>query len=1445
MRNLLYLTILWLQCLCAQAQIPADNYRFYVDEGRKMIVCNQLPIPSQITGSPIQMQFGSKVFTFAGNVTTLSYGVKYLITNDGQQYSLYFTQLPLVNLEVPDPSQINLEEEIPGGISIAEPTTSPLVSNMAIRIRGNSSSFFPKKNYRVQFKDAQGKNKDQSILGLRSDKRWLFFGMWNEELRSTNNVSHNLWIDMHKLYYAASEPSAVSSIRTKYVEVFMNKSYKGVYMIGEDMDRKQLQLKKNDGDVTRGELFKADDWSLSAAWEGIGVAKPAPGAEDWQSWELEYPDYSDWNNHHNLLKAVIESSDADFKANIWNLFKQENVIDYFIFLNLLSVEDNMEKNYFIGRYDQGQPWFFVPWDLDGAWGYFPDGVRSNKTQGDRQNGLFKKLFRTNPDGFKNKLATRYFQLRQNLLAEANLKNRFQTNYNLLNSNLIYERDAAVSQDNYGGANRSGGLAYVNNYITQRLAWLDTYFCPMMDGGCNGQSSCAFDITATASNTSPACSANVTLSSGCTGADCAGVIYTWSGNGINQTGSSINITAPGANGSYTYTVKASKSGCADKTATVTLNITNCNPPVGNDPFSACFEAENQSGNGAITGDPNASNGSTRGEKDNYNHYVDYAVNGVKVTGTHQVKVRYYANGAAQASFSVNGSVVLPSANFPPTYSWNIVWREETFNVTLNQGNNTLRIQGLSGYSIRQDKICVTGPGGQNPQEPTCNFNIAPSANKATYAPQEQISFNANCTGGDCGSVTYAWTGNGANASGSTANINAPSAPGSYTYTLTATKNGCANKTVNVIIQVANSQPSCAFDITATASNTSPACSANVTLSSGCTGADCAGVIYTWTGNGINQTGSSINITAPGANGSYTYTVKASKSGCADKTATVTLNITNCNPPVGNDPFSACLEAESQSGNGAITGDPNASNGSTRGEKDNYNHYVDYAVNGVKATGTHQVKVRYYANGAAQASFSVNGNVVLPSANFPPTYSWNIVWREETFNVTLNQGNNTLRIQGLPGYSIRQDKICVTGPGGQNPQEPTCNFNIAPSANKATYAPQEQISFNANCTGGDCGSVAYAWTGNGANASGSTANINAPSAPGSYTYTLTATKNGCANKTVNVTIQVSNSQPSCAFDITATASNNSPACSANVTLSSGCTGADCAGVIYTWTGNGINQTGSSINITAPGANGSYTYTVKASKSGCVDKTATVTLNITNCNPPVGGNFSLCLESESQSGNGAITGDPNASNGSTRGAKEDYNHYVDYAVNGVPNAGVYQLKLRYSASSNPNIAISVNGNTAIALVNVTATYTWNIVFREEVFNVTLAAGNNTVRIQGLSGPSIRQDKLCVSGTGSNNARMGAPEKLFGPAAPDESLKVFPNPSPGEFNAKFSLSDGNEGTITVTDIRGRVWHTSKVKGNGAHDEQIKLPNVPSGIYLIQIKNGKTTEVKKLLIGQ
>lgn len=124
-----------------------------------------------------------------------------------------------------------------------------------------------------------------------------------------------------------------------------------------------------------------------------------------------------------------------------------------------------------------------------------------------------------------------------------------------------------------------------------------------------------------------------------------------------------------------------------------------------------------------------------------------------------------------------------------------------------------------------------------------------------------------------------------------------------------------------------------------------------------------------------------------------------------------------------------------------------------------------------------------------------------------------------------------------------------------------------------------------------------------------------------------------------------------------------------------------------------------------------------------------------------FSQCLESESMSGaNGPVTSDPNASNGQTRGAENQYNHYVDYTVN-VPSAGLYQVTLRYYSSAAPVVNVTVNGGNAqtIPLPN---SGSWNIAYTDYTFPVNLNAGASTLKIAGTGGGSCRQDKICVTG-------------------------------------------------------------------------------------------------------
>lgn len=696
------------------------------------------------------------------------------------------------------------------------------------------------------------------------------------------------------------------------------------------------------------------------------------------------------------------------------------------------------------------------------------------------------------------------------------------------------------------------------------------------------------------------------------------------------------------------------------------LTSFNLALGNGPSTAnaetytiCVEAENSTGDGPITDDPNASNGKTRGAPDNWNHYVEYEVNDVKATGPHTLTIRYYAAGNGVVQVMVNGAFGI-RVGLPATHSWNIVWAEHHMQVNLNKGNNKIRIMGEPFYRpVRHDRICVTGSAG--PEEPV----------------------------------------------------------------------------------------SCDFNVTASASTATPACSQEFTVNAGCSGPGCDGLVYSWVSPDTSFTGQSVKVNAPSSNGTYFYWMAANKEGCPGKTATTIVTVTSCTPDP--EPFTACIEAENSDGTGPITEDPNASNGKTRGAPDAWNHYVDYEVTGVKASGWHLLTIRYYAAGNGVVNVVVNGQFGIRTG-LPATNSWNIVWAEHTIRVNLNKGNNRIRIMGEPSYSpVRQDRICIRGDGG--PNNPLCDFAIQTDA-----------------------------------------------------------------------------------------SNDRPVCSGEFTLRAYCVGYDCNAVTYKWSGNGVDQPGRYIDVNAPASNGTFTYTVTAVKDACAAKTATVDIRVSNCGG-VEEPFSTCIESENVSGNGPVSSDPNASNGGTRGAQNNYNYYLEYPVTGVQTAGTYQLKLRYYAAGVANVSVSVNGDVVIAKAELPATHSWNIVWREETLNIPLAAGNNVVRIQGLPGASCRQDRICITGNGQN-ARMAAPEASEG-KEDTNLLQAYPNPTRSEFKAVFQLDPGKVGTLSVTDMKGRSWHERQVRGKGAHQERINLEGAPSGIYLLQVKKGDSLETKKILISQ
>lgn len=79
--------------------------------------------------------------------------------------------------------------------------------------------------------------------------------------------------------------------------------------------------------------------------------------------------------------------------------------------------------------------------------------------------------------------------------------------------------------------------------------------------------------------------------------------------------------------------------------------------------------------------------------------------------------------------------------------------------------------------------------------------------------------------------------------------------------------------------------------------------------------------------------------------------------------------------------------------------------------------------------------------------------------------------------------------------------------------------------------------------------------------------------------------------------------------------------------------------------------------------------------------------------------------------------------------------------------------------------------------------------------------------------------------------------------NLNIYPNPNNGEFSIEFDSFANDALVLNVYDIRGRIVYTKTLANEGRVAENIRLNNVQSGLYMVQISNGSNKTTKKLIV--
>ena len=341
-------------------------------------------------------------------------------------------------------------------------------NSILIRLRGASTRSYPKKSYRIEFikENEPDKKLNVSVLGMRNDDDWNLDAIYNEPLRINTSVSNELWLQIAN-YNSIAKQTAKYGIDTRYAFLYINNTFQGIYLLTERIDRKQLQI-----DTDHGELYKYKDHTDGTLFK---VIPPYSNNSDyWAGIKWKYPkDFIDWSNLYEYAWFVTHSDEPQFIEEYLNKLDVANLTDYYIFINTLGLIDNTDKNIYLAKDDAFSPYYYVPWDLDGSLGFSWDGSFSVSRNAILTSSLFKRLIMDcHDDGFVKKIKSRWNELRIEILNTENIYQLIDKNFNYLSANDVFTKEENRWHD-YTFRNEL--LSSSKTWLQERIDVLDTYF----------------------------------------------------------------------------------------------------------------------------------------------------------------------------------------------------------------------------------------------------------------------------------------------------------------------------------------------------------------------------------------------------------------------------------------------------------------------------------------------------------------------------------------------------------------------------------------------------------------------------------------------------------------------------------------------------------------------------------------------------------------------------------------------------------------------------------------------------------------------------------------------------------------------------------------------------------------------------------------------------------
>ena len=397
-----------------------------------------------------------------------------LLFYNGFEYrvmDLVMTTLPIMNIDRMG-NDITSEEDSLAEIRLISPETE-VISRTKIHIRGSTSKYFSKKSFKLNLINENGSNRKQQLLDMRSDDDWILNSLYGDFEKVRNILSTQLWRDCCQEH---NVDHIDNTFEYRYIELFIDDSYYGLFLLGYKPDKKVVGLSENEV------IFKNHDWA------DANLINETENLENYYSIEN---DVANPEQYQEELKKFINILSSGSAQDIRENFDVINAIDIELHAMLTAetdyIKESRTKNLYVTIKQRPDRRYilYTPWDFDLSFGNTWQGGLPNKTStisyGAEPDYVPESAtmpvaeLRTKGDPtIDQEVKARYAELRKGAWSDENIM-RLISDYEVdIFASGAYARDCDRWPDgNYfeGATN----LSKFRDFVEKRLVFLDKYY----------------------------------------------------------------------------------------------------------------------------------------------------------------------------------------------------------------------------------------------------------------------------------------------------------------------------------------------------------------------------------------------------------------------------------------------------------------------------------------------------------------------------------------------------------------------------------------------------------------------------------------------------------------------------------------------------------------------------------------------------------------------------------------------------------------------------------------------------------------------------------------------------------------------------------------------------------------------------------------------------------